>query len=61
MLAGNFKFLAKGAGNMSDPILRMRPTLLQRVQRRAPPVIDLWLSADDRRLGTLLRPGSVDR
>lgn len=30
--------------------LRMRPTLVQRVQRRAPPEIDLWLSADDRRL-----------
>jgi hypothetical protein len=32
------------------PTLRMRPTLVQRVQRRAPPAIDLWLSADDRRL-----------
>jgi hypothetical protein len=32
------------------PALRMRPTLVQRVQRRAPPAIDLWLSADDRRL-----------
>ena len=30
--------------------LRMRPALVQRVQRRAPPAIDLWLSADDRRL-----------
>jgi hypothetical protein len=30
--------------------LRMRPALVQRVQRRAPPEIDLWLSADDRRL-----------
>lgn len=30
--------------------LRMRPALVQRVQRRAPPQIDLWLSADDRRL-----------
>jgi len=32
------------------PVLRMQPTLVQRVQRRAPPVIDLWLSADGRRL-----------
>ncbi len=32
------------------PSLRMRPTLVQRVQRRAPPVIDLWLTADDRRI-----------
>lgn len=30
--------------------LRMRPTLVQRVQRRAPPQIDLWLSDDARRL-----------
>lgn len=30
--------------------LRMRPMLVQRVQRRAPPRIDLWLSADHRRL-----------
>lgn len=30
--------------------LRMRPTLVQRVQRRAPPRIDLWLSDDERRL-----------
>lgn len=30
--------------------LRMRPSLVQRVQRRAPPRIDLWLSDDDRRL-----------
>jgi hypothetical protein len=30
--------------------LRMRPALVQRVQRRAPPAIDLWLSADQRRL-----------
>ena len=30
--------------------LRMHPALVQRVQRRAPPEIDLWLSADDRRL-----------
>jgi hypothetical protein len=30
--------------------LRMRPSLVQRVQRRAPPQIDLWLSADERRL-----------
>jgi len=30
--------------------LRMRPVLVQRVQRRAPPVIDLWLSDDGRRL-----------
>jgi hypothetical protein len=28
----------------------MRPALVQRVQRRAPPAIDLWLSADERRL-----------
>ncbi len=32
------------------PALRMRPALVQRVQRRAPPAIDLWLSADDRRV-----------
>jgi len=32
------------------PALHMRPTLVQRVQRRAPPAIDLWLSADRRRL-----------
>jgi hypothetical protein len=32
------------------PALRMRPALVQRVQRRAPPAIDLWLSADERRL-----------
>ena len=32
------------------PALHMRPALVQRVQRRAPPTIDLWLSADDRRL-----------
>lgn len=32
------------------PALRMRPALVQRVPRRAPPAIDLWLSADDRRL-----------
>ncbi len=32
------------------PALHMRPTLVQRVQRRAPPAIDLWLSADSRRL-----------
>ena len=32
------------------PALRMRPALVQRVQRREPPTIDLWLSADQRRL-----------
>ena len=32
------------------PTLRMRPALVQRVQRRAPPQIDLWLSDDARRL-----------
>ncbi|BCS33930.1 hypothetical protein TBR22_A31580 [Luteitalea sp. TBR-22] len=32
------------------PALHMRPALVQRVQRRAPPAIDLWLSADERRL-----------
>lgn len=30
--------------------LRMRPALVQRVQRRAPPQIDVWLSDDERRL-----------
>ena len=29
---------------------RMRPSLTQRVQRRAPPVIDVWMTADARRL-----------
>jgi hypothetical protein len=32
------------------PAWRLQPALVQRVPRRAPPVIDLWLSADDRRL-----------
>ncbi len=32
------------------PTLRMHPALNQRVQRRAPPEIDLWLSDDARRL-----------
>ncbi len=32
------------------PALRMQPALVQRVPRRAPPQIDLWLSADDRRV-----------
>ena len=34
----------------SLPAWRLQPTLVQRVQRRAPPHIDLWLSADARRL-----------
>jgi hypothetical protein len=29
---------------------RLQPRLVQRIQRRAPPQIDLWLSADARRL-----------
>ncbi len=32
------------------PTLRMQPALVQRLPRRAPPEIDLWLSADGRRL-----------
>lgn len=32
------------------PAVRVRPALVQRVPRRAPPVIDLWVSADARRL-----------
>ena len=34
----------------SVPALRMQPALVQRVPRRAPPEVTLWLSADDRRL-----------